>query len=218
MEIEQIKVYLNSSDSQERLKAITELKNYESEVAVPLLLSKIRDKEFLVRSFVAMGLGKKRTSESFAALLELVKFDRDPNVRAEAANSLSFFGQVAASHLVLVFNQDEHWLVRRSIIAALFELNCAEELFEVCLCGIHGEDPTVREVCVDGFGFLASSAKREESLEQLLLLVKAEWWRIRVRVAKALSRFDAPQAKEALKKLRQDEDSRVVGAALEALV
>ena len=218
MEIDRIKEYLTSDNSQERMKAITELRNYDSEVAVPLLLNAIKDEEFLVRSFVAMGLGRKRNSESFAALLELMKFDRDPNVRAEASNSLSFFGQVAAPHLALVFNQDDHWLVRRSILAALLELNCIEELFEVCACGIKGEDLTVREACVEGFAFLAGSVKQKEALEQLLSLLEEDWWRLRVRLAKALGKFDLPEAKEALYKLREDEDHRVVGAALEALV
>ena len=110
MEIEQIKTYLNSEDSQDRLKGLTELRNVETELAVPLLLTKMKDKEFLVRSFVAMGLGRKRNCESYAALLELIEFDRDPNVRAEAANSLSFYGQVAATRLVSLFISDDHWL------------------------------------------------------------------------------------------------------------
>ena len=49
----------------------------------------LKDPEFLVRSFVAMGLGNKRSDESYAALLNLMQFDKDPNVRAEASNSLS---------------------------------------------------------------------------------------------------------------------------------
>lgn len=218
MDIDQIEACLKSPDSQERLKAIAQLKDYDSEVAIPLLKSKMRDKEFLVRSFVAMGLGKKQTAESFAALLELIKFDRDPNVRAEAANSLSLFGQVAAAHLMVAFNQDDHWLVRRSILAALIELNCPEELFDVCACGIKGEDITVQEASTEGFGFLAGTAKQDPALEQLLSLASAQWWRIRLKVAKALGKFDSLQAREVLIELQQDEDHRVVGAALESLV
>ncbi len=218
MDINEIETKLTSSDFSERLKAIAQLKDYEAEVAVPLLLSKIRDKQFLVRSFVAMGLGKKQTAESFAALLELIKLDRDPNVRAEAANSLSLFGPVAASHLTTLFHQDDNWLVRRSVLAALLELNCPEELFDVCSCGIQGEDLTVQEASIDGFGYLANSDKKEAALEKLLSLLKAEWWRVRVRVARALGKFEVQSAKDALVQLRQDEDHRVVGAALEALV
>ncbi|MGH2413445.1 MAG: HEAT repeat domain-containing protein [Brasilonema sp.] len=218
MELDQIEAYLQSQDSQERLKAITELKQYDAEIVVPLLIGKMRDSEFLVRSFVAMGLGRKQTADSFAALLEMIKFDRDPNVRAEAANSLSLFGEIAASHLMLAFNQDDHWLVRRSILAGLIELNCPEELFEVCACGIQGEDPTVHEASIEGFGLLAGTAKQGIALEELLSLIKVEQWRTRMQVAKALGKFDNPQAKEALIQLQQDEDHRVAGSALEGLI
>ena len=218
MKIEQIKVYLQSEDSQDRLKALTELRNYGAEVAVPLLKSRIRDREFLVRSFVAMGLGKKQTAESFAALLELIQFDPDPNVRAEAANSLSLYGEVAAPHIVALFHRDSHWLIRRSIIAALFELNCPEELFDVCISGLGGEDFTVREVCVDGLGFLADSVKHGAALERLLTLVDHPSWRIRVRVAKGLNQFQEQSAQDALNQLRQDPDHRVVGAVLDGLI
>lgn len=218
MEINEIETYLNSHDLQDRLKAISELKNYDTETAVPLLKSKMRDPEFLVRSFVAMGFAKKQTADSFAALLEMLNFDRDSNVRAEAANSLSLFGKVAASHLVLAFNRDEHWLLRLSILAALVELNCTEELFDVCVCGIKGEDFAVRESSLEALGLLANTTKQEVALEKILAFVQSEEWRIRLRVAKALSRFDTPQAKESLIQLKQDEDHRVVGAALEGLL
>ncbi len=218
MEIEQIQKYLNSEDSQDRLKGITELRNVETDLAVPLLLTKMKDKEFLVRSFVAMGLGRKRNSESFAGLLELIKFDRDPNVRAEAANSLSLYGQVAATHLVSLFISDDHWLVRRSILGAMVELNCPQELFEICICGIEGEDFTVQEASIEALGFLGNTIKKEDALKQLLELVDLEFWRLRLKVAIALGKFDSLQAKEALNRLRQDENSRVVGAAMEALV
>ena len=218
MEIEQIKTYLNSEDSQDRLKGLTELRNVETELAVPLLLTKMKDKEFLVRSFVAMGLGRKRNCESYAALLELIEFDRDPNVRAEAANSLSFYGQVAATRLVSLFISDDHWLVRRSILAAMVELNCPQELFEICICGIEGEDFTVREASIEGLAFLADTVKKEDALKPLLELVDSKFWRLRVKVARALGKFDDPRAKEALNQLRKDENSRVIGAAMEALV
>lgn len=218
MEIQQIEAYLNSDDSQKRLKGLTELRHYEADIAVPLLKSKMRDREFLVRSFVAMGFGKKQTAESFAALLEFIQFDPDPNVRAEAANSLSLYGQVAAPHLVSLFVRDDHWLVRRSILAALFELDCPEQLYEVCVCGVEGEDLTVKEASIDGFRFLADSPKRDEALSQLLSLVDENWWRTRARVARGLSKFEEQSAKDALNKLRQDKDHRVVAAVLESML
>jgi HEAT repeat protein len=200
------------------MKAITELRNYDSDIAIPLLKSKMNDREFLVRSFVAMGFRKKQNAESFAALLEMMKFDRDPNVRAEAANSLSFFGSVAASHLALMFERDEHWLVRRSILAALVELDCLEELFEACFIGIAGEDQTVREVAIDCLARFVGTQSEDAALAKLLELTNNESWRTRTRVARALGKFNHPQATTALNQLREDKDHRVVAAALESLV
>ncbi|MDY7024124.1 MAG: HEAT repeat domain-containing protein [Cyanobacteriota bacterium] len=218
MEIEQIETYLNSSNSQERLKALTELRNYDSEVAVPLLIARVGDPEFLVRSFVAMGLGNKRSPESFEALLKLLKDDRDHNVRAEAANGLSKYGEKAVPHLVEAFRLDESWLVRRSILAPLMDMPYPEALYEICMYGLAGDDQMVTEVSIDALGLLAGSCKQTEALQQLLSLVKDEWWRTRVRVALALKRFDDPQAKAALNYLKKDEHHQVVAAVLEGAV
>ncbi|MHC5939424.1 HEAT repeat domain-containing protein [Nostoc sp.] len=218
MEIHKIQAELKNPDFQYRLKAIAALDNYESEVAVPLLTSKLHDSEFLVRSFVARGLGNQQSAESFAALMQIMKFDDTPNVRAEAANSLSLFGRVAVSHLVLAFYQDDHWLVRRSILAAIAEMDCPEELFDICVQGLKDEDFTVQESSVDGLALLADSSQDAAALSQILTLVNVESWRMRVRVSYALKRFHEPEAKAALNQLRQDEDHRVVGAALEDLL
>ena len=218
MELHQIEADLKNPDFQYRLKAIAALKDYDSEVAVPLLTNNLNDSEFLVRSFLAIGLGKQKTADSFAALMRMIKFDDTPNVRAEAANSLSLFGRIAVSHLVLAFYQDDHWLVRRSILAALVEMECLHELFDVCTQALKGEDPTVQESAVDALSTLAGSSQHAVALSLLLTLVNAESGRMRVRVAYALKRFDDPQAKEALSKLRHDQEHQVVAAALDNLL
>ena len=218
MNIHEIETSLNNPDYQYRLKAIAALKDYPPEIAVPLLKSKLQDPEFLVRSFVSMGLGKQQTAESFAALLQIMKFDNTPNVRAEAANSLSLFGRASASHLVLTFFQDDHWLVRRSILSALMDLDCHSELFEVCVEALTVEDMAVREAAVDALGTLAGSSQQQAALSQLLALVGSESERIRQHVASALKQFDDPQAKGALVQLRQDPNHQVVAATLEVLL
>ncbi|GBF81646.1 HEAT repeat domain-containing protein [Aphanothece sacrum] len=218
MNIHEIETSLNNSDFQYRLKGISSLKDYPPEIAVPLLTSKLNDPEFLVRSFVSMGLGKQQTAESFAALLEIMKFDNTPNVRAEAANSLSLFGKCAASHLVLTFIQDDHWLVRRSIMAALGDLECHSELFEVCLEGLADEDIIIQEAAVQALGTLTETRQQEAALSQLLALVGSQSERIRRQVAYALKRFDSPQVKEALSQLREDSNHQVVAATLEDLL
>ncbi|MEG4032690.1 HEAT repeat domain-containing protein [Microcoleus sp. w1-18aA5] len=216
MKINEIQAALQSSDSQERLRGVTALRNCDSAVALPMLLSKVDDREFMVRSFVAMGLRQIQTGEAFAALLKMMQFDRDPNVRAEAANSLSRFGTEAISHLVEAFRHDDNWLVRRSIMAPLYEMQCPDAVLEICAIALGGEDLPVQEAAIDGFGLLANTPKQEQALQQLLPLVSSDNWGIRLRVARALSRFDNPQARAAVNYLAKDRDHRVAGATLEA--
>ena len=218
MDIHEIETSLNNPDFQYRLKAVAALKDYQPEIAVPLLKGKLDDPEFLVRSFVSRALGTQQTADSFAALLQIMKFDNTPNVRAEAANSLSLFGRCAASHLVLTFFQDDHWLVRRSILAVLVDMECESELFEVCMEALAGEDMTTQEAAVDALGTLAGTNQEQAALSQLLMLANSESERMRQHVASALQHFDDPQAKEILTQLRQDSNHRVVATALENLL
>ena len=218
MDIHEVKKNLQNSDYGYRLKAIAALRNHASEVALPLLIKHIQDPEFLVRSFVARELGHQKTADAFAGLLEIMRFDNTPNVRAEAANSLSLFGRAAVSHLVQTFARDDHWLVRRSILAALVEMECPDELLETCHLAMAGEDDSVQEAAVDALASLANSHQRDTALSRLLALKNSEASRIRVRVAYALRHFDTPTAKAALAELRTDSDHAVVGAAMEPLL
>jgi HEAT repeat protein len=218
MDLNQIETNLQNTDFQYRIKAIAALKDHATEIAMPLLTQHLQDPEFLVRTFVARELGRQVTPEAFAALLQLMRFDDTPNVRAEAANSLSLFGAVSSSHLVQAFLMDDHWLVRRSILAALVEMEGPEEILEVCQVGVAAEDAAVQEASVDGLGTLAGSRLSEAALQLLLVLKDAEAGYVRVRVAYALNRFDVPEAKAALLKMREDTDHRVIGAAMEDLL
>jgi HEAT repeat protein len=218
MDIYQIEAGLDREDFQDRLAAVKALKDYDAQIAVPLLTSKRNDPEFLVRTFVCMGLGKQQTAESYAALLEILKLDNTPNVRAEAANSLSLFGKCAAAQLVMTFFKDDHWLVRRSILAALLDLDCQHEVLEVCQEALKGDDVAVREAAISALGDLTAPEAQTTALALLLPLVDAEFDRTRQQVAYALKKFDTPESKAALQQLRHDPNHRVVAAALEDLL
>lgn len=212
MDLAQLEDWIVHEDFQCRLKAIKALKDYPADVAVPYLSQAIEDPEFLVRTFVAMGMGHHQTAETFASLLQLLKFDNTPNVRAEAANSLSLFGAVSAPHLVVAFEQDTHWLLRRSILAALSDLACFAELYEVCTQGIQGEDLPVQETAIRALGLLATAPQREDALTLLLHLSQSEQSHIRRSVAQVLKVYQDERANQALERLRQDPDVQVIAA------
>lgn len=219
MELDQIETYLDSPNPQNRMKAITELRNYEPPLVVPLLKRRMYDQEFMIRSFVAMGLGFKRTDEGFELLVSIMENDKDYNVRAEAANSLAKYGQQSIPHLVKLFQKDSHWLVRQSIFAAIDLSEQPEILLELSVLGLKGEDPVVKLTAIANLGQLAGTAQASLALELLLTNANAEAGVIRAQVARVLKHFvDDPRAEAALMKLRQDSDHRVVGATLESLV
>lgn len=218
MELSKIQADLREEDFQFRLKAVQALHYYPSDVAVPILLDQLADREFLVRTFIAMALAKHQTDRSFQALLEMMRFDDTPSVRAEASNSLSLFGRVSLSHLVAAFIQDDHWLVRRSILAAITEMDSPIELLEICLEGLQADDRSVMEACIEAMGSLHGGPQRMTVMERLLELANDERWRTRRQVAIALRDFDHPRAIAKLNQLRQDPDYRVVAAVLEELL
>ena len=218
MELHQIETYLESPNPQERMKAITELRHYEPPLVVPLLKRRMYDQEFMIRSFVAMGLGFKRTDEGFELLVNIIENDQDYNVRAEAANSLAKYGEQSLPHLVKLFQKYSHWLVRQSIFAAINLTEYPEILLDLSILGLKGEDPVVKLTAIANLGQLAETAQASSALELLLETANSEKAVIRAQVVKVLKHFQEPRAEATLLKLRQDSDYRVVGATLETLV
>jgi HEAT repeat protein len=220
MELSAIQAQLQNPDYQFRVKAIAALRDQSAADAIPLLQQQVADPEFLVRTFVARELGYHRTDASFATLLEMMRGDNTPNVRAEAANALSLFGTVSAAHLVSTFLQDDHWLLRRSILAALCDMGSSAEIWEVAECAIgNTEDAATREAAIRSLGMLAQASQATGAIALLTQLSTDADWRIRQQVAYALKDFPAGGDRDrVLAQLKQDSDHRVVGAVLEELL
>ena len=218
MQLNEIGTLLGSPNPQERMKGIVELRHHAPADAVPLLKQRMFDKEFTIRSFVAMGLGYKQTEEGFAALLDIIAGEKDPNVIAEAANSLSKYGDRSLPHLETIFEQHPHWLVRQSIFAAIADFDCPALLLKLCRIGYRDEDLTVRDAALSGLPRLKATPLQTDALVILLHATGSDSWFLRAQAARVLSNFDDSSARAALEMLRKDPDHRVVGAALEGLL
>ena len=216
MDLDQIKQTLADGEPQERVKAMRLLRAYPAEVAVPLLESQMGHGDFLVRSFIAMGLGLYPSDRTLKTLRQLLD-DGDYSVRAEAAGSLGRCDASVIPDLVSAFKRDDHWLVRRSILESIIELHQPAALLEICEIGIAGDDVSVMEASVDALTLLAKTELRDRALELLLPFVSDDWWQLRWRTARALAFFDDPKAIAARQYLAKDTDHRVVGAAMEAV-
>jgi HEAT repeat protein len=218
MNIAEIETLLASEDPQLRLRGLVALKDHDSEAAVPLLIKQRQDSAFLVRSFVAMGLGRKRNESAYAALLEMLTTEPDSNVQAEIANSLGLYGPIAVDRLVALFYENENWLVRRSILAIMPELENPQQLLNIALKSLEDSDQTIVQAGVATLGMLADTPQAEMALKALMPLLHDANWRSRMTLAYALKPFPQQQARDALTQLRTDSHHKVVAAALESLL
>lgn len=218
LNITEIEVNLASLDPRERMLGLTALRHYGVDVAVPLLASRCTDREMIVRSFVAMGLGYKQNSEAFAALTAMLKTERDPNVRAEVASALMKYGPAAIPYIVPAFYQYPDWLMRMSILLGLADMDSPQELFQLCLAAFVDANSTVRETGVQCLAFLVGTAMAEDALFHLLAFAESGRWQVRQHAAIALRRFPDPRAAAMLVQLQRDPDHRVVGTVLDGIL
>ena len=218
MDISEVKLLLINEDPQLRMRGLVGLKDHAVEVAVPLLIAQRQDEAFLVRSFVAMGLGRKRNEAAYKALLEMLEAETDYNVQSEIANSLGLHGPRSVERLVALYFETDNWLVRRSILAIMPELKRPERLLEIALAALKDADQTIVHAGIASLGMLANTAQEQAALSALLPLLSTDSWMSRMYLAYALKSFGNEAAKAALVQLRQDSHHRVVAAALEDLL
>ena len=113
---------IRSGDPSRAMPALASLRQLPAPEAIPLLLIGLQQTAFAIRSLCCAGLGYKRSEQGRQALVKVLLEDPDANVRAEAANALAYYGVVEAWPLLRqTFADDDHWLVRCSILAALAE-------------------------------------------------------------------------------------------------
>lgn len=235
MNISDIKTLLANEDPQVRMRGLVALKDHDQEAAVPVLVEHRQDDAFLVRSFVAMGLGKKRNEQAYSALLEMLTLESDNNVQAEIANSLGLYGAVAGERLVSLFYDNENWLVRRSILAIMPEMNYSAGMLNIATAALQDKDLTIVHAGIATLGTLADTPQAQTALDTLLPFLKAEDWRSRLYLAYALKPFSTDHAADgeqataaqiarkeaasaAISQLRQDSHHKVVAATLEGLL
>ena len=188
---------IRSGDPSRAMPALASLRQLPAPEAIPLLLIGLQQTAFAIRSLCCAGLGFKRSEQGRQALVKVLQEDPDANVRAEAANALAYYGVVEAWPLLRqTFADDDHWLVRCSILAALAEDPTMQSawLLDLAELALADTDGTVR---VGG----------AELLGRLLGLAPVP----------ASAAAVAEQARERLRFLTKDPDHLVVAAALNGL-
>lgn len=187
----QLRAAITCGDPSRSMPALAALRDLPVEQAVPLLLLGLEQEAFLVRSLSCAGLGVKRNPAGRQALVRSLEHDEDVNVRAEAANSLVSHGLEEAWPLLLAaFRRDGQWLLRCSVLSAVAEHPQAslEGLLELASLAIADADGTVRVGGAEILGRLVTEGGAP-----------------------------AESARVLLARLQDDDDHRVVAAALNGL-
>ncbi|MEX1317178.1 MAG: HEAT repeat domain-containing protein [Synechococcaceae cyanobacterium] len=196
-DLQQLRDAITCGDPGRSMPALVALREVPVEAAVPLLLVGLEQEAFLVRSLSCAGLGVKRNEAGWQALAAALEHDSDPNVRAEAANSLVSHGLERAWPLLLeAFRRDDHWLLRCSVLSAVAEHPeaPAEGLLELAGLAVDAGDGTVRVGGAEILGRLVKQAPEGPDGGEI-----------------------AAAARGLLQRLQADPDHRVVGAALNGL-
>ena len=208
-DLEKIAIQLESSNSKDRLLALTSLREVEPQDAVPLIKKVLHDEILPVRSMAVFALGIKPTSECFQLLVDLLEGDEDYGIRADAAGALGYLNDIRAfEHLTRAFYEDTNWLVRFSAAVSLGNLQDIRAK-ELLVEALDSDEVIVQQAAIAALGEI----KAVEAVDQILKFADSEDWLIRQRLAEALGNLNTVKSISALKFLVKDPHVQVKEAA-----
>lgn len=213
LDLDRIAAQLESSNSRDRLLALTSLRDVAPEDAVPLIKKVLYDEMLPVRSMAIFALGVKPTKESYPLLLQLLEGDEDYGVRADAAGALGYLQDIRAFEpLVRAFYEDTSWLVRFSAAVSLGNLGDIRAK-QVLMEALDSSESVVQQAAIAALGEI----KATEATDRILEFVQSDDWLIRRKLAEALGNLPSQKSISALKYLRKDNHPQVSKAAILAL-
>jgi len=215
--LNQIEINLRSNRIDRRKNALDELAQLPADIALPILEELATENDFALRCLAMMGFGNHLTESSFKILKNTLEQEPDSSVLAEAANSIFEFGESSIAPLQQLFERSSHWLVRQTVVSILVETNDPNVLLDIATKAIQDDVQTTKEVGILALSRLLNTPLKQQALDLFTQLSQDTDWRTRWRTAIALTGSDEPQAKQILAKLKQDENYRVVAAALDSL-
>jgi HEAT repeat protein len=171
-----------------------------------------------LRRLAVMGLGKHRSDESFAELQAILNSSGDPIIVADAADALFEYGDVAIPILQQLFDrstQSAQWQIRQTVISLLLDTDRDDVTLPLLTTALADENMVVRELGILAFKQMLQSPSQAAALAILVKSATDPNWQMRWCTARCLHGCPEPQARQAIAQLQQDEDFRVIAAALE---
>lgn len=200
---ESVREMLGSDDYGQRLSAVNLIRQLEPASGYELIRIAIDDSSARVR-YAAVSqlssLGTYDRATSLEVLRDRLLTDKEPDVRAAAADSIGALQLTEAfEDLKEVYEKTDEWLIRFSIVAALGELGDARA-FEVLESALTSDNELVQTAAIGALGELGD----QRALPLILPFASDGDWQVRYRVVQALGRMTAPEAQQQLETLAND--------------
>jgi HEAT repeat protein len=211
---------LRAAALHQRMAAANELAGYPATAAMPIFKRLLSEKDVGLRRLAVMGLSKHRSDESFVELQTILNSSGDPIIIADAADALFEFGDVAMPILQQLFDrstQSAQWQIRQTVISLVLDTDRYDVILPLLTAALADESMVVRELSIIAFQQLLYSPCQAEALALLVKFASDPNWQMRWCAARCLHGSPETQARQAIALLQQDEDFRVIAAALEGV-
>jgi HEAT repeat protein len=211
---------LRAAALHQRMAAANELAGYPAISAVPIFKRLLSEQDIGLRRLAVMGLGKHRSDESFVELQTILNSSSDPIIVADAADAIFEFGDVAVPILEQLFDrstQSSQWQIRQTVIALLLDTDRYDVTLSLLTTALADENMVVRELGILAFKQMLQSPCQKSALTLLTKCAIDPNWQMRWCTARCLHGCPEPQARQTIAQLQQDEDFRVIAAALEGM-
>lgn len=219
-DISTVQKNIQSPDPYLRARAVFLLGKIKSAASAETLIRLLADEHEFVRRSAASALGEMKAAQSVDSLIALLK-DEDAGVKKSAAVALGRIGEAKAASFVAeadIAMGADSW----EVAAALYRLGRHEHLSRITNALIS----QYRDARMGSFSTLAELADADALPAMLDATKRAprdsknaeEYFAFRLMLARSLSRFDTPQAFDALLLMFEDSDPVIRAAAVASLV
>ncbi len=211
---------LRAAALHQRMAAANELAGYPATVALPIFKRLLAEKDVGLRRLAVMGLGKHRSDESFEELQTILDSNGDPIILADAADSIFEFGDVAIPILQQLFDRSSQlsqWQIRQTVISLFLDTDRYDVTLSLLAAALADENTVIQELGIFAFKQMLQSPCKELALALLVKFATDPNWQMRWCAARCFHGCPEPQARNAIAQLQQDEDFRVIAAALEGV-
>jgi len=211
-----VKELLNSDDYGDRLRAVNQFRELNTDDAFELAQLAANDENPRVRyaaisQLPSIAHGDPKAVE--ALLKRALTNDPEADVQAAAADAIGGLQlRGVYNDLAEVYHSSDEWLVQFSIVAALGELG-EPNAFPLLQEALNSENELIATAAIGALGELQD----DRALPLLLNYTNHPDWQVRHRLVQALAQYQQPEAQTVLQNLAHDESEIVAEAAKQHL-